>query len=185
MNEIYIYFGVFLGVIIEGEIALIAASLAAQKGYLNLTFVSLAAIAGTLFSDWFYFFSGRIFGYRLLEKYSFLQNRIDKPKKWLQRNPSLIFFTYRYLYGLRIVTLIILGMSGVSARKFLTFSFTGIILWTFVFCALGYYLGELINNYILRYEGFLPYIIIGVLTAVVVILLVRKGVRKLLGNNNH
>jgi len=64
----YGYLAVFVGTFFEGETILVLGGFAAHRGYLELPYVMLAAFVGTVLGDQLYYFIGRRWGVRLLEK---------------------------------------------------------------------------------------------------------------------
>ncbi|MBN2174021.1 MAG: VTT domain-containing protein [Bacteroidales bacterium] len=180
MQFAYAYFLVYFGILLEGELALLAASLGAYRGLLDIRLVALTAFIGTLTTDWSFFFMGRLLGSKVFKWFPKLQGHTDKPRLWMRKNPVLILAFYRFLYGFRILTLLLLGMSHVSIKKFMFYSFFAIIVWTTIFSFLGYYLGEIINQMLHRYQNLGIYIVTGLLSAIILLYLVRSLVRKAL-----
>ena len=60
MHLIIIYTGILIGIVLEGEMIMMSSLIAAHSGYLNLWMVIVIGFTGTLASDWFYFFMGRL-----------------------------------------------------------------------------------------------------------------------------
>jgi membrane protein DedA with SNARE-associated domain len=52
MHVFLLYLALFFGVMLEGEVALIAGALAAQKGMLNIYLVVLTAFLRAILTDW-------------------------------------------------------------------------------------------------------------------------------------
>ncbi len=180
MELLYPYIIIYFGVIIEGELALLTSTLAAQRGMLNFGLVTITAFMGTLTIDWLLFFGGKYFGVRLFHKFTKLNNQTAKPMIWIRNNPTWILISYRYLYGFRIVTLLILGMSNVPVKKFMVYSLVSIIIWTVLFSFLGYYLGELVSTFITQIENVLLYLVSGFLSAILILFLIKSLMRKVL-----
>ena len=169
MEAFLTYAGVFVAVFVEGEITLIASSFASEKGLLDFRLVVLTAFLSTLISDWSCFFLGRFSGERLLQKNKWVQRQISNKKEWVSRNPMLAIFVYRYLYGIRMITLIYFGLSSIPLRFFLLFSFLSILLWTGIFSAMGYLFGEMAGNLAERYNGIVFWVIPGLFFMVLAI----------------
>jgi membrane protein DedA with SNARE-associated domain len=180
VSLLYTYIILFFAVVLEGELALLTASLASQKGMLDLKYVAFTAFLGTLFTDWSLFFLGKYLGNKIFERFHSLQKRTHKPRLWLRQNPTLVLLFYRYLYGFRILTLLILGMSNISIRKFISYSFISIIIWTILFTFLGYYMGEVISNFIMQYENLGIFLTFGIISALMILIVVRNIVRRAL-----
>jgi len=145
----YGYAAVLVGTFLEGEVILVLAGMAAQRGYMNLSLVIGAAFLGTAFGDLLYFFLGRWHGDHFLKKKASWQRRAARARKLLERYQTLLMLSFRFLYGLRTVTPFVLGMSRVAAWKFLLVSFVGALLWA---AAVGY-AGYLFGNAAARVLG--------------------------------
>lgn len=140
------YLAVALGSFLEGEAVLLAGSLAAYHGHLELALVlPLAAIASFL-GDLPYFFLGRRYGEALLERYPALRARKARVDILLQRHHGPFVLSLRFLYGLRIAGLIALGMSRMSAPRFLFLDGIGALIWASLVCATGYGLGRVVQE---------------------------------------
>lgn len=142
----YGYFAIALGSFLEGEAVLLAGSLAAYHGHLELAVVLPLAAFASFLGDLPYFFGGRRYGERMLRRYPALVGRKQRVEELLERHCVLLVLTMRYLYGLRIAGLIVLGMSRVSTWRFLLLDFIGAIIWASSVCAAGYGVGRLVHT---------------------------------------
>jgi membrane protein DedA with SNARE-associated domain len=178
MTHAYIYCLIFTSVVLEGEIALVTASMTAQTGIVNIYLVSAVAFIATLVTDWFFFFLGKYAGDKVLHRFESLQKRTHIPMQWLRKKPGFVLFFYRYLYGLRIVSLLIIGMSKISVRKFLWISFLSILFWTILFSLIGFYIGELIAGLLELFENISVYIAISILIAFLLLFIFKQLAKK-------
>jgi len=112
--QTYGYWALLIGTFLEGETILIIGGFAAHRGYLSLTLVILAAFAGTLAGDQFFFFIGRKKGKAFLDKRPSWKPNIEKVHVLLDRYQTLLILGFRFLYGLRTVTPFVIGMSRVK-----------------------------------------------------------------------
>lgn len=143
-----IYLGIVAGVALEGELTLIAAAFAANRGILQPSHVIAAAVIGTLLADWICFFAGRIS--TLIHFKSRILNieRLEKPLIWIDKKRLFLVFFYRYFYGLRTMILVLFGQSRVSVQWFLACSAAAIMIWSSILFCVGYFLGEAIAHYV-------------------------------------
>lgn len=141
----YGYLAVALGSFLEGEAVLLAGSLAAARGHLELPLVLSIAAFSSFLGDLPYFFAGRRYGASVLARFPSLRRRRLRLQKLLQRHQVPLVLTMRFLYGLRIAGLLTLGMSRMSAVRFLCLDFIGAVIWASVVCALGYGLGRAVQ----------------------------------------
>jgi membrane protein DedA with SNARE-associated domain len=152
----YGYLTILLGTFFEGETILIVAGFMAHMGYLKLPYVMGMAFIGSLTGDQFFFILGRLKGQPLLSKFKNIQKRVDKIHVFLERHKDLIMIGFRFVYGIRILTPIVLGMNHkIKARRFFLFNAVGAIVWSIVVSLGGYLFGEalqLIMKGIKQYE---------------------------------
>ncbi|MFT3925560.1 MAG: DedA family protein [Myxococcales bacterium] len=135
------YLGVALGTLFEGEATVLAAGALAHKGLLRLPWVWLAAFVGTTLADQAWFWIGRRFGEDFLAKRPQLRARSERVGKWLDRFGALFVMNLRFLYGLRTASVIWLGSTGFSYRRFALLDTLGAALWSLVMGGVGWGLG--------------------------------------------
>ncbi|MHB8253253.1 MAG: DedA family protein [Acidiferrobacter sp.] len=125
----YGYAAVFLGSLIEGETALVLGTLAVGKGYLSASGVLVAGFLGGFLGDQVLFFLGRFYGEAILRRFPRLVPPADRAKALLFRFQAPLIIVVRFLYGLRLVGPIAIGMAKVPIRTFLFFNAIGAFLW--------------------------------------------------------
>ena len=143
--ENYGYYGVFAGAFLEGETVLVMGGFAAHSGYLALPWVMLMAFFGSLFGDQLYFFLGRRHGRRILQRFPLLRARANKVDALLARYHTPVILMIRFLYGLRIVGPIVIGMSGVPTLKFVGLNIISAAIWAVMFSSVGFLFGEVLQ----------------------------------------
>src|SRR5512139_3528228 len=74
----YGYAAVALGAFLEGETVLILAAASAHLGYLKLPAVLVAATVGAFVGDNVYFFAGRFYGPRLMQRFPSLAKAVPR-----------------------------------------------------------------------------------------------------------
>ena len=125
----YGYWAVFLGSLVEGETALVLGTLAVGKGYLSASGVLVAGFLGGFLGDQLLFFLGRQYGEAILLRFPRLVPPAERAKALLFRFRAPLIIVVRFLYGLRAIGPIAIGMSGVPIRTFLFFNAIGAFLW--------------------------------------------------------
>ncbi len=151
----YGYAAIAIGAFFEGETILVLGGLAASRGYLDLPWVLVSAFLGTLFGDQLYFYIGRAKGHSIIEKRKKWKAKSEKVFSLLNKHQVLLILGFRFLYGLRTVTPILLGASRIAPFNFLIFNILGALAWTIVVGVLGYMFGhtlEVIIGDVKRYE---------------------------------
>ncbi len=176
----YAYLLAFAGVSLEGEIALITASIASQKGHLNLWIVIPMALAATILVDWGIFFSSRLLGAGIYKLFPSLEIKVAESHNRFDQRRRPILFLYRFMYGFRVVTLIMLGMSKVSAGRFITSSLAAIASWVTLYSLLGYYLGHLVHKYFEFLDHYIWYLFIALILLVAIIFTIKTVSKKMI-----
>jgi membrane protein DedA with SNARE-associated domain len=153
--ETYGYYAVLVGSLLEGETILVMAGFAAHRGLLALPWVIVAAFAGGLCGDQIYFWLGRWHGQRVLRQFPDLGARAGRVDALLVRYGTFLILVIRFLYGLRTVGPIVIGMSSVPAAKFAALNAVGAAAWAVAIAGAGYLFGnalELVISDLKRYE---------------------------------
>lgn len=151
----YGYLAVFVGTFLEGETILLMAGFAAQRGYLSLPEVIAVAFLGGFAGDQLYFHLGRRHGSALLERFPSLRERTEAVRRLLYRFHAPLIPALRFVYGMRVIGPMALGMSAVPPRRFLALNLAGAALWAALVAAAGYFLGhalELLVRDLHRFE---------------------------------
>lgn len=161
----YGYIVILVGTIIEGETALVLGGTAAHLGYLDLRWVILTAWAAALFSDQMYFLCGRYYGRSLLDSHPRWRFPVNRIQRLLERRRLPLMLGFRFLYGARVITPFVFGMSSVPGGLFLICNILGAILWATLVGTMGYAFGrgiQVVLGDIQHYEEMVMGLIIAV-----------------------
>lgn len=142
----YGYLAILAGCFFEGEIVMIAGGLLAHQGLLDLRLVFLFGFLGTLISDQFYFWMGRIHGQKFLSKRPHINKKIDFAHKGLKKYGAALAVCFRFLYGFRILVPVVAGTSEMKAGLFIILNMTGIIMWAVAMGMVGYAVSGVLEN---------------------------------------
>jgi membrane protein DedA with SNARE-associated domain len=140
------YLITFLWTALEGETFVIFAGLAAQKGLINFGLLFLAAWLGTFCGDQIFFLTGRKFGVHILEKIPKLKAPVESALGWLERHAVAFILAYRFMYGVRNVSGVAIGMSHLSWRKFMLWNGVAAFIWAAIFAGFGYLYGDVLSR---------------------------------------
>jgi len=139
--QTYGYPAVALGTFVEGELVLLMGGFLVFSGHLSFQGVVLAALLGTLVGDQLYFFLGRRYGNGLLARRPRWQRRAERVYDLLDRHYIWVVLGFRFVYGMRIVTPWVLGMSRVPTSHFVLLNLAGGVVWTLAITTAGYFFG--------------------------------------------
>ncbi|MGC1401348.1 MAG: DedA family protein [Thermodesulfobacteriota bacterium] len=139
----YGYPAIVLGTVVEGETILIMAGMVSSWGYLNLPLIMLMAFIGSFSGDQMFFFLGRRKGHLLLNRHKKWQSHVDRVHQRLKGHQDLIILGFRFLYGFRLVTPLILGMDRkIKTKRFMVLNGVSALVWSILVAGGGYLFGE-------------------------------------------
>ena len=78
----------------------------------------------------------------------------------LNRYSTLFILLFRFVYGIRILSPLVIGIAEIPPRKYMILNFIAALLWTIVSCALGYYLGDFLFGTLHKIDPLLKYALI-------------------------
>ena len=142
----YGYPALLAGALLEGETIVIIAGFMAHSGHLYLPWVMLTAFAGAFTADQFFFQVGKRKGKVYLEGKPKWQPRVEKIRRFLVGYQVIAILAYRFIYGMRTITPIVIGASGFSTLRFIALNFCSTLLWSVAVATAGYYFGHLFQT---------------------------------------
>lgn len=141
----YGYVALLLGTFLEGETVVLIAGFLARRGYLELPLVIAVAFFGTFFIDQVFFYLGRTKGAAILDRRPGWKVKASPVRSLMQRHQVWLILGFRFLYGLRTVTPLLLGVSGVAPLRFFLLDGIAALAWASIFGTLGYFLGHAVG----------------------------------------
>ena len=141
-NGACFYLIAFIWTFLEGETFVLFAAFAAAQGLLNPALLFLATWLGSFSGDQTYFWIGRYFGLRLLNRFPKWRYGVESALYWLERYNAGFILSFRFIYGVRNFSSFAMGMSAVHWKRFLVLNCLAAGLWAGSFVALGYFLGH-------------------------------------------
>ena len=138
----YSYPILFLWSIMEGETGLIMAGILSHTGDMNLFLSIFVAGLGGFVGDNIYFFIGRFNREYVSKKLKKHRRKFALAHLLLQKYGWFIIFIQRYMYGMRTIIPIAIGLTGYSSTKFLIINFISAMVWATITITLAWYFGE-------------------------------------------
>lgn len=140
------YFALFLGTFFEGETILVLAGFLAFRGYMQLEYVVAVAFFGSYAGDQLWYFLGRRHGRKLLARKPSWQKMGDKALEHVRKHPDLWVLSFRFVYGLRTVMPVAIGLSGYPPARYLLLNGIGAIVWATVLGSAAFYFGSVLEG---------------------------------------
>lgn len=155
------YVAVFLGSMIEGESVIFLAGFFAHQGHLSLPKMTLVAFLGTLVADQGLYFIGRHYGNHVIDKFPSFRPRADRAFRLLRRYENSFILSFRFIWGIRIISPIIIGASGVPVKRFMFLNLIAAVIWSVVSCVAAYYFAHIM----IEFFHMFPKILLGLVIA--------------------
>jgi membrane protein DedA with SNARE-associated domain len=137
------------GIPVPGETILIAASVYAGTGRLNVVVVGLTGFAAAVLGDNIGFAIGHYGGRALVLRWGhhvrLTEERLDQAQAFFHRHGAWIITVARFVEVLRQANGIVAGITGLRWWRFLAFNALGAALWVGTWVSLGYLAGGHIN----------------------------------------
>jgi len=175
------YWLLYVGTLLEGETALLLASLAANQGLIDLMWVIIIAFAGATTGDQVSYQLFRRFGPAMVARNATLQRRTEKARRLLAGHPLKFIIVSRFFWGLRSACMLALAASDVPTRVFAPANLVACALWATIVGSLGYVFSGWVARIVITMDslsGRAPAVLAGIVAFIVMIVLVRKAILK-------
>lgn len=142
----YSYLILYIWSILEGESGLIMAGILSHTGDMNIFLSILVAGLGGFTGDFIYFFIGRYNKKYVHKKLHSQRRKFALTHLLLKKYGWPIIFAQRYMYGMRTIIPVSIGLTGYNMKKFAIINFFSAIVWAAVTITLAWYFGQEILN---------------------------------------
>ncbi|MCO8162582.1 DedA family protein [Pseudomonas sp. 21LCFQ010] len=140
------YLALFIGTFFEGETILVLAGFLAFRGYMDLNMVMLVAFCGSYAGDQLWYFMGRRHGRKLLARKPRWQAMGDRALRLVRKHPDLWVLSFRFVYGLRTVMPVAIGLSGYPPARYLILNGIGAAVWAVALASASYHFGSVMEG---------------------------------------
>lgn len=136
---------VFIGAALEGETAAFLGGVFAHRHLLWWWQAAAAACFGSFAADQVLFFAGRY-----ANRLAFVQRLTRTPaaarvNRLLETHPNKFILGFRFIYGIRTISPIAIGLSGVTPLRFVLLNLVAALVWGIVITTLGYLFGNAVE----------------------------------------
>ena len=162
--EQYGYLALLIGTFFEGETAILVASSLIHRDVFDAIPTILIGFSGSFISDWLYYLIGKLNGKYFLGRRPKLKAKLEPIQMLLRRHQTQILFSYRFLYGFRVIIPLVIGMSHIRPIQYLFYSVTSGLIWATTVGTVGYFVGRFLNLETSVFEENILFIVIGFAT---------------------
>jgi len=141
--------GSSFGLPIPEDATLLVAGYAASQGFIKLPFLMIVAVLGILTGDNLGYWLGRRhagdiqnFLFRHGHKILLTPEKVNKIYLTFRKHPDWTIFLSRFVVGLRFITPLIAGSSGMKWREFFLFNLIGALVVGTLIPLAGWYFGQ-------------------------------------------
>jgi membrane protein DedA with SNARE-associated domain len=143
---------IFLGTVLEGETIAIMAGFLALQGVVDGRLALIAAFLGALASDQALFLIGRRFADHPMIMRQRKRPLFAKALARIEASATSYILIFRFLYGLRTVSPLAIGVSSVSGRKFAILNAIAAFIWASAMVGIGFAFGRTIEATLGRFH---------------------------------
>ncbi|MBF0624520.1 MAG: DedA family protein [Magnetococcales bacterium] len=174
---------ILIGTFFEGETIVAVAGFLANDGILDPVEVAICAFLGSYAGDQFWFYLGRRFSNHRFVKYVTRRPTFTLVLAKIERNPILLIMSFRFIYGIRNITPVAIGLSRVSALKYLFFNGLAAAIWAASFTAIGYVFGHAVERVLGRVADVQMKILAALAVGIVIMVVFRVFQRRQNGSS--
>ncbi len=138
----YGYVILFVWSIFEGETGLVMAGVLSHTGYMNLWLSIFVAGLGGFVGDQIYFYIGRFNKHYIQQLMKKQRRKFALAHLLLKKYGWPLIFIQRYLYGMRTIIPMAIGLTRYSAKKFAIINFISAMVWAAMTIIPAYIFGE-------------------------------------------
>jgi membrane protein DedA with SNARE-associated domain len=149
----YGYIVLFFWSILEGEMGLIMAGIFSHMGDMSLPISIAVGGFGGFIGDQIYFYIGRFNKRYIHNKLRSQRRKFAIAHLLLKKYGWPVIFVQRYMYGMRTVIPMAIGLTQYSSRQFAMINFISAIFWASITIIPAYFYGEEILNILKWIKG--------------------------------
>lgn len=138
----YGYIILFVWSFMEGEMGLIMAGIMIHTGDMDYFLAITIASTGGFLGDQFYFYLGRYNKSYFYKRFKNQRRKMALAHVLLRKYGWPVIFVQRYLYGMRAIIPMAIGVTRYDARMFAIINLISAVVWAITAISLAYYFGE-------------------------------------------
>ncbi|QEK38507.1 DedA family protein [Candidatus Cytomitobacter primus] len=177
----YGYWIVLFGSMIEGESIVLTAGMLSAHGILSFYKICILSFIGTCIADQLLYNFGYYIGPGFLEKWKVSRKLFHKLKPIAIKYQNAYILSFRFIYGIRIISPILIGIIKIDPRKYMILNVIASLIWAVVSCAIGY----LIGSFTKTLDFNLKYLMISGTALIIILILISKCISSYILRKNH
>ena len=159
----YGYWTILVWTFLEGETVVIIAGVLAHQGFMDAKLIALCAFGGSCASDQLMFLLGKCKGPAILARFPRVARNADRAERLIRKYETPLILGFRFVYGVRNITPIMLGINRVNHFKFLMLNVIGASIWAVSFTCGGFFFGRLFAKFVDEASHMALYILLTVM----------------------
>jgi len=137
---------VALGAGFEGETAAIAGGVMAHRHLFTPIQAWAATAFGAFIADELFFQVGRRFRDRAFVVHARQKPAFARAVSFIERYPTAYIMLFRFLYGLRTVSPIAIGLTSIPLKRFAALNALACAVWSALFTSIGFMFGPAVDR---------------------------------------
>ncbi len=113
---------------------------------MDINLVVVVAFFGSYAGDQLWYYMGRKHGRKLLARKPRWQLMGDKALEHIRKHPDIWVLSFRFVYGLRTVMPVAIGLSGYPPLRYLILNGIGAAIWAAALGAAAYHFGAVLEG---------------------------------------
>lgn len=142
----YGYPALGIGTLLEGGVVGMIAGGLAHRGYMQLPWVICTIFGCSFCADQFFFQVGKRNGKNLLAKRPTWEPKVNRVRRFLVTYHIIAVLGFRFFYGMRTITPIVMGASGFDTRRFVLLNLCSTLLWASAVGFSGYFFSHFLET---------------------------------------
>jgi membrane protein DedA with SNARE-associated domain len=138
----YGYIILFIWSIMEGEMGLVMAGIMSYTGDMDYWTAVVVASAGGFLGDQIYFWIGRYNKSYFYQEFKSQRRKVAFAHVLLKKYGWPVIFIQRYMYGMRTIIPMAIGITRYNSKMFAFINFISAIIWAMLTITLAYLFGE-------------------------------------------
>jgi|GEM_PF-118470 len=169
----YGYLVILIWTFLEGETIVIVAGALSRALDLRPWLIALCAFTGSFLSDQLMFSLGKYKGEEVLRHFPRVAKNLNKASVLFKKYDTALILGFRFVYGVRNITPIMLSISGVSHKKFFFLNFIGAAVWAATFTYGGLLAGKAFQKAMHTFGHGILYVLLGALACTLLVWYIR------------